>query len=265
MDRSVCAVYAFRMRKVQRSDIRKLRPAKVRMALRRRWFESRLSRVRRRSAPGLVDLGTPYGGWTVPGDLIEPSWTCYSIGAGGDISFDLALIDRFGPTVRAFEAVPDLARAAVEDGSQEPRFSAYQAAVAPSDGPVRMQVTHDTQSKSVSSAGLYESEDYVELPGRSLESLMSELGDARIDLLKLDIEGGEYDLVPSLDLQAMGVKVFATQLHHTGTVKDGRRLIESLREKGYEPVACRPAVKLTFADKEFLESRRGAARAKVAA
>lgn len=240
--------------------IRKLRPAKVRRALGRRWFESRLSRVSRREAPGLVDLGTPYGGWTVPGDLIEASWTCYSIGAGGDISFDLALIDRFGPVVRAFEAVPDLAEAAVEDGAAEPRFSAYQAAVATSDGPVRMQLTHDMQSRSVSSAGLYESKDYVELPGRSLESLMSELGDERIDLLKLDIEGGEYDLVPNLDLQAMGVKVFATQLHHTGTVRDGRRLIEQLREKGYEPVACRPAVKLTFAERELLERRGGAAR-----
>ena len=38
---------------------------------------------------------------------------------------------------------------------------------------------------------------------------MQEMGDDRIDLLKLDIEGGEYDLLPQLDLQGLQVKVFA--------------------------------------------------------
>ena len=43
---------------------------------------------------------------------------------------------------------------------------------------------------------------------------MAEFGDPAIDLLKLDIEGGEYEVIPSLDMRALGVKVFATQLHH---------------------------------------------------
>jgi hypothetical protein len=76
---------------------------------------------------------------------------------------------------------------------------------------------------------------------------MSELGDERIDLLKLDIEGGEYELLPLLDLRSMGIKVFAVQLHHTGSVREARRLIAGLRAQGYELVGCRPAVKLTFA------------------
>jgi FkbM family methyltransferase len=135
----------------------------------------------------------------------------------------------------------------------EPRFSALQAAVATSDGPVHMQVTHDPGSRSVSSAGLYDSQSFIELPGRTLPSLMAEFGDARIDLLKLDIEGAEYDVLPTLDLAAMGVKVFATQLHHTGSTRDARALIVKLRQDGYRPVACRATVKLTFAHRDLID------------
>jgi FkbM family methyltransferase len=233
------------------AGLRKLRPAKVRTAIRRRWFEHRLSRLPLHSTPSLVDLGSAYGGWIMPGALIEPSWICYSVGAGGDISFDLELIERYGVTVRAFDAVAGYVEEAAAQAGEEPRFSARQAAVTIKDGPVRMQVTHDPQSRSVSPTHLYESSKSIELPGRSLRSLMDELGDERIDLLKLDIEGGEYQLLSALDLRALGVKVFATQLHHTGSVREARALIARLGEQGYDPVACHPAVKLTFIAREL--------------
>jgi FkbM family methyltransferase len=234
------------------SSLRKLRPAKVRNALRRRRFEYQVPRLRFRDAPGLIDLGTSYGGWTVPVELIEPSWVCYCVGAGGDVSFDLELIRRYGVEVRTFDPVADYVEGAQEQGAAEPRFSARQAAIATVDGPIRMQVTHDPQSRSVSSAGLYESGDFIEVPGRTLPSLMAELGDERIDLLKLDIEGAEYEVLPTIDMRALGVKVFASQLHHTGSVREARALIAGLGKQGYEPVACRSAVKVTFVLRDLL-------------
>src|SRR5882757_1865089 len=60
-----------------RSTLSKLRPAKVSSALRRRWFESQVPRLELRETNGIVDLGSSYGGWAVPGDLIQPSWVCY--------------------------------------------------------------------------------------------------------------------------------------------------------------------------------------------
>jgi FkbM family methyltransferase len=218
-------------------------------------FELRVPHTRYAQAPGgIVDLGTPYGGWSMPPELIEPSWTVYSVGVGGDVSFDLALIERWGVQVRAFDAVEEYVRVAREQAHGDPRLSAHHAAIALRDGPLRMQLTHDPQSHSVSAAGLYDSDRYVELPGRTLSSLMAELGDERVDLLKLDVEGAEYELLPALDLRALGVQVFAVQLHHTGSVRGARRLIADLRRQGYVPIACRPAVKLTFARRELLPS-----------
>jgi FkbM family methyltransferase len=225
---------------------RKLRPAKVAGALRRRWFERRLERLPLSPVTGLVDLGTLYGGWTIPGDIVDSSWTCYCVGVGADISFDLELIRRYGVRVRAFDAVAEYVRGAQEAAADEPQFSARQVAIAASDGPVRMQRTHDPTSQSVSAAGLYESSDYVEVPGRTLPSLAHELGDERIDLLKLDIEGAEYEVMPRLDLRALGVRVFCTQLHHNKPVNSAHELIDGLRAQGFRAVAIRPTIKLTF-------------------
>jgi len=227
---------------------RNLRPAKVRSAVRRRWFEWQVPRLQLRQPPhGIVALGSSYGGWLVPDGVIAPSWTCYCVGAGGDVSFDLELISRCGATVRAFDPVESYVRSAAKQGAGEPRFSVHRAAIATADGPIRMQLTHDSGSSSVSAAGLYDSHAFIELPGRTLASLMAELGDERVDLLKLDIEGAEYELLAALDLRALGVQVFATQLHHTGTIRQAHALIARLHDQGYEPVACRSAVKITFA------------------
>jgi FkbM family methyltransferase len=231
----------------------RLNPAKIRAGARRRWFEHTLERTPLREIDGLVLLGdSDYGGWIVPGPLIEPSWLCYSVGAGGETTFDLELVKRYGITVRSFDPVAEYVQSAIEDAHGDPRMTAHQAAIALADGPLRMQITHDPGSQSVSPAGLYDTHSFVELPGRTLASLMAELGDSQIDLLKLDVEGGEYTLVPTLDLDAMGVKVFAAQLHHTGSVRDARRLIAGLAEQGYDAVACHPAVKMTFARRDLL-------------
>ncbi|HEY4896824.1 MAG TPA: FkbM family methyltransferase [Solirubrobacteraceae bacterium] len=197
-------------------------------------------------------MGSTPGGWMIPSGLLGQSWLCYCAGIGGDISFDLELISRHDATVRAFDPVADYVEDAMRKAGGEPRFSAYQAAIAVDDGPLRMQVTHHEHSSSVSGAGLYDSKTYVELPGRSLPSLMAELGDTHVDLLKLDMEGAEYEVVPTLDLRGLGVKIFSTQMHHNGSVRQARSLVAQLSRDGYELVGSKPAVKLTFARKDLL-------------
>ncbi|HEY4429281.1 MAG TPA: FkbM family methyltransferase [Solirubrobacteraceae bacterium] len=235
----------------ERAPRPKLHPAKVRQAAKRRWFEFRLERLPLHPV-SRITVGRGYGAWTLPGGLIEPTWVCYSVGAGGDTTFDLQLIERFGIPVRAVEPVAGYVAKAIEEADGNPKFSIHQAAIAAKDGPLRMQLTHDPGSESVSSAGLYESSIYVELPGRALPSLMSETGDSRVDLLKLDVEGGEYTVVPTLDLRAMGVKIFAIQLHHTGSVTDALALIQGVKDQGYELVTRRAPVKLVFARRDLI-------------
>jgi FkbM family methyltransferase len=230
----------------------KLRPAKMRSALRRRWFELQLGRLPVSGRGDPIALGAP-GTWVVPRAAIQSGWTCYCVGAGAEISFDLALIRRFDAHVRCIEPVQEYLAAAVKTAHGEPRFSAHHAAITAHDGPLRMQRTHHPGSRSLSSAKLYDTCEFVELPGRSLESLMAEQGDERIDLLKLDVEGGEYELLPTLDLRALGVSVFAIQLHHNRGVASARALIADLNANDYELIAMLAPVRLTFADRDVLD------------
>jgi FkbM family methyltransferase len=234
------------------SQLSKLRPDKIRRAVRRRWFEWRMPRQPRVHMDGVADVGTPYGGYMLPVDKIGRDWLCYCIGTGADISFELELIKRWDARVRSFEAVSHFVEHLQDQVAAEPRLTLEQAALAGSDGPLRMQVTHVAVSQSVSAAGLYEGDNYVEVPGRTLQSLMAERGDTKLDLLKMDVEGLEYELVPTLDLNSLGVKVFCTQLHHTATVREAKRLLELLKTEGYELIACRPTVKLTFVHRTLL-------------
>jgi hypothetical protein len=51
-------------------------------------------------------LGTVYGGWTICLDGISESSIVYSFGVGEDASFDLAVIERYGAEVHAFDPTP---------------------------------------------------------------------------------------------------------------------------------------------------------------
>ena len=54
---------------------------------------------------------------------------------------------------------------ALADAHGDPRLTAHQAAIATADGPIRMQMTHDPGSESVSPAGLYDSHELRRVPG----------------------------------------------------------------------------------------------------
>ena len=54
----------------------------------------------------LVRLGTDYGGWWVPRDLLGPESVCFCAGVGTDVSFDVALIETFGCTVLGIDPTP---------------------------------------------------------------------------------------------------------------------------------------------------------------
>lgn len=205
-------------------------------AARRRRFERGVAQVPIRARDDLVHLGTEYGGWVVPADLIEPNWLCYSVGIGHDASFDFELTTRFGVRVRAFDPFDVFCRQAEEQAPTSSRYSVHAVALSSHDGPLEMFGHQDEERGSVSAANLYGASTSFTRPGRTLTSLMHELGDDEVQLLKLDIEGSEYEVLPTIDLRAAGVRVLLLELHHNESVRRARELLAGLRTRGYLPV-----------------------------
>jgi hypothetical protein len=208
----------------------RLGAATIRSALHRRRLERRLRRVPIEPYGPLTEVGTGSERWMVPAGTINGAWTCYCIGAGSDLAFDLELIRRYGATVRRLDPEKALRREAGPDVAADPRLTVIEAAVAPQDG--------TSESGETTSDGRE--------PPRSLRSLMEQLGDQQVQLLKLNIGGDEYGLLETLDLRSLGVRVLLVKLHATRRVDEALRLLERLRSQGYQPVHCTPRAGLTF-------------------
>jgi hypothetical protein len=115
----------------------RLRPATVRSALHRSWFEWRLRRVPVEPYAQLTEVGTAREPWMVPAGTINGAWTCYSVGAGSDLTFELELIRRDGATVRSVDPQNALRREAEPGAAADPRLTVIEAAVAPREAPPR--------------------------------------------------------------------------------------------------------------------------------
>lgn len=65
-------------------------------------FRWKINRIRIHNHK-LEKLGSKYGGWIVPVDILDKNSICYCVGVGEDITFDLELIKRFDCQVYAFD------------------------------------------------------------------------------------------------------------------------------------------------------------------
>jgi FkbM family methyltransferase len=221
------------------------RPAKWRNAARRRVFLRRLKRrVAVRADCATAYLGTEYGGWPVPLDVLDRGSVAYSVGAGGDVSFDLELIRRVGCEVHSFD--PTSGAAEHVAGIEEPRFVFHPVAVWLYDGVIEMFVAADPGNMALSAVNLQNTRRSVTVPCRTMETIRRELGHAHIDLVKLTIDGGEYELVPTLDLEGWRTRVLVVALHHNEPARRASELIGDLHERGFDPVARKGASGFTF-------------------
>lgn len=167
-------------------------------------------------------MGTPYGGWIIPENWLKPDSVCYLVGAGEDISFDLGVAAKYGCPVHIFDPTP---RAVahfegfvqhLKQGQPAPcatsptgfypayppvladRLHFHPCGIWDEDTTLRFFAPQNEAHVSHSLVNLQQSERFIEVPVRRLSGLMRELGHSKIDLLKLDIEGAEYQVIRSL-------------------------------------------------------------------
>ena len=178
-------------------------------------------------------IGSDYGGWWVPADLLDKYSICYLAGVGEDTTFDEGLIERFGCDVWAFDPTPRaIAHAATvtNRGSTSPTSGCGAS-------PTTMQfyAPADPNHVSHSIANLQETDDYFEAPVRD-----GVRGDAQarahdeIDLLKLDIEGAEGPVLERMLDDGITPRVLCIELDAVEPPWRSLALLRRLHEAGYE-------------------------------
>ena len=180
--------------------------------------------------------GSGYGEWQVATDRLGPESIVYSVGIGDDISFDLDLVRQIGVTVHAFDPTPE-SLAWLEGTALPDSFVVHGVALSARDGELALypHANPDYVSSSILPVA-HVSPDAVRVPGRRLATLMEELGHAHVDLLKMDIEGAEYEVLEDILASGVDVRQLLVEFHHRfpqvgmGRTRDA---IRSLREAGY--------------------------------
>lgn len=192
----------------------------------------------------MVRLGTSYGGWWIPRDLVGPDSICYGGGVGTDISFDLALIDSFGCRVWGIDPTP---RTADWIASQEldPRFSLVPVGIAGRDDLVRFYAPERSDHVSHSIKNLQRTTTYFEAEVLTIRSLMDRLGHAQVDLVKLDIEGAEHEAIAQMLDDGIRPTVLCVEYDQPEPLSWGLATTKRLRAAGYD--LCKvESLNLTF-------------------
>ncbi len=183
-------------------------------------------------------LGTRYGGWFVYEMPLgeNPAPVVLSFGIGNDISFDLELIRKFNATVYAFDPTP-MSLDWLKTQNLPDRFVAFPIGVAAVDGEIEFGLPQREGWDSYSV--LDKRRGSVNCPVKTLQSIIDmTTQDKEIDLLKMDIEGSEFEVLDDLHTLTIRPKQLLVEFHyHEKSMEkkhhDVLRHIELLRRDGY--------------------------------
>jgi FkbM family methyltransferase len=192
--------------------------------------------LRHRAPPAelrLQKIGTAYGGWVVPTALIDADWVCYCGGVGEDITFDLGLIERFGCVIRAFDPTPRAIAFIAANAAGQPRFDFHPIGLWSEDTTLRFFAPRNPAHVSHSIVNLQRTSEFFEAPCRTVPSIMRELGDGRIDLLKIDIEGAEHEVVRSMLASGIRPTVLCLEIDQPVRVRTFWATVRRIRSAGY--------------------------------
>ena len=207
-------------------------------------------------------LGTDYGGWFVPVDLLDSESVCYCAGAGEDVSFDVELIRRIGCNVYTFDPTPRAVRHvegliantkigirteinnnpnALYDVSPERivRLHFHDFGVWSKNDKLKFYAPKIRAHVSHSIVNLQETHEYFGAQCYTVRHIMAMFNHSLITLLKLDIEGAEYAVLDSIMGDGIKPRILCVEFGHGRSAIDKefvgriRGCVSQLDEYGY--------------------------------
>ena len=191
--------------------------------------------------PKEIDTAKLYGGnhgWVVDYSKLNSNSVVYSVGVGSNIDFDLALIEELKLAVYAFDPTPRSIEW-IKKQSLSKSFKFIPVGLGSNDGemeffpPRKESATHFSPIDRYDNLGV----ETIKAPVKTLKSLAQEFGHQTIDLLKMDIEGAEYDVIDNLEEQGVEINQILIEFHHMYkgiSLDDTKNAIDKLRKLGFE-------------------------------
>jgi len=181
--------------------------------------------------------GDKFEGWALDPKSISKDSIVYSIGVGQNIAFDISVINKYDTKIYAFDPTPDTVEW-LKLQKIPPNYVFFKFGVASYDGVATFYPPKLSGSDSYS---VYVQNTY-DLPAfegqvNSICTIMKKLGHNKIDILKMDIEGSEYDVLKDILGNNILVKQILIEFHHRFLkigIEKTKEAIKMLNKQGYK-------------------------------
>jgi FkbM family methyltransferase len=159
-------------------------------------------------------LGAENACWTIYNNDLNSESVVYSFGVGTDLSFDLTLIEKFRMTIHAFDPTPKSIQW-VQQQNTPTEFILHPYGLAAKSGKLDLYLPEKENYVSGSILiDMLTTHKKVSVDVHDLPCIMKMLGHQKIDILKMDIEGAEYDVIQNIVDNQLDIKQILIEFHH---------------------------------------------------
>jgi len=184
-------------------------------------------------------LGNKGADWVIYSNELSNSSIVYSLGIGTDISFDLELISKYNLNVFAFDPTPKSLEWLSGQILPE-KFKYFPIGISDHDGSMEFFAPDNQNHTSftiVEKVYHKNNDQKIKAEVKRISTIVNELKHTSIDILKMDIEGAEYDVIEDIIKSSIPIKQILIEFHHRfnniGLAKT-KNAIEKLKSAGYE-------------------------------
>lgn len=217
--------------------------------------------IRKQCQVPLIWCGSDYGGFNI--SPLPEMKNIYSFGIGTDISFDLAIIKKFNVEIFAFDPTPKSIDW-IRNKGEIKNFHFYSFGLSNFDGKAKFHLPKNPEYVS-GSAFLYDGvkSEAVLVEMKKLSTIMSELKHKSVDILKMDIEGSEFDVIEDILREGVDFKQLCIEFHSRFFIDGTKKLkniIKILNKNNYLICAVPKFIPfdecITFIKKDYIPNSR---------
>lgn len=200
--------------------------------------------------------GSSYGGFFINPTLLNSKSIVYSFGIGKDITFDKTIMKKHGCKIYAFDPTPKSIDY-IRENNPSDLFAFHDYGITNLESGLQ-NFYLPTNPKGVSGS-LVQSEcvnpnDIISVKMKSFKDITKELGHTHIDLLKMDIEGSEYDVLIDIINSNVTIKQLIVEFHDRLFDLENYRskeIVNKLKDNGYEIFAN----SISYEEISFIQTR----------
>ena len=188
-------------------------------------------------------IGSDYGGWVIAVDALKNRErpVVLSFGLGDDISFDEEIGRSYGASVHGFDPTPT-SDAWIATHGKPSTMQVYQLGIANFDG--QQTFSSSACDKRGNFSAKQKDGGSISCEVRRYSSILAMLNLQYVDILKLDVEGSEYEVIPDILNSPALPTQFLVEFHHRlhGIhVTETRKAVEMIKKAGFSLFSVSPS------------------------